>query len=55
MLRERLDDMPMDKAFYNDDGNRELCHATGYEVFITADGQWWNEYEDSAGNIYYGR
>lgn len=46
--REWLPEMPFDMAF-----NNELCHATGYEVF---DGcEWWNEYEDSDGNLYYGR
>jgi len=48
----RLDRMPYDHGFYVN-GNYELCHATGYEVFI--DGEWWNEYIDSEGNSQYGR
>ena len=50
-IRE-LETMPFDKVFYVD-GKEELCHATGYEVYIA--GQWWNEYEDSEGNYHYGR
>lgn len=30
--RRRLEKMPFDKRF-DVDGNSELCHATGYEVF----------------------
>ena len=48
----RLDEMPFDKVF-SVNGNEELCHATGYEVF--KNGQWWNEYEDSEGELHYGR
>jgi hypothetical protein len=48
MIRERLDVMPFDHEF-----NGELCHATGYEVFLH--GEWWNEYEDSEGELHYGR
>lgn len=56
-LRRELDTMPFDKVFITENGN-ELCHATGYEV---CDGNpknsadWWNEYTDSEGNLYYGR
>ena len=48
-----LEEMPFDKAFITDNGNEELCHATGKEVLI--DGQWWNEYRDNDGNLHYGR
>ena len=48
-----LESMPFDKAFVTDNGTEELCHATGYEVFI--DGEWWNEYLDGYGNYHYGR
>lgn len=49
--------MTFDKVFYTENG-RENCHATGYEVCIgdvhnSAD--WWNEYEDSEGNLHYER
>ena len=42
--RRHLDKMPFDKRF-DVDGNSELCHATGYEVFDGED--WWNEFIDS--------
>jgi hypothetical protein len=53
--RKELDYMPFDKSF-----NNELCHATGYEVCFNNHNpndiaNWWNEYEDSEGNLYYGR
>lgn len=41
-----------DKRFPTENGS-ELCHSTGYEVF--RNGEWWNEYEDSAGDLHYGR
>lgn len=44
-------DMPLDKSF---DGGFTLCHCTGYEV-RDEDGEWWFEYEDSEGNLHYGR
>ena len=47
-MKRELETMPFDHEF-----NNELCHATGYEVCI--DGIWWNEYEDSEGNLHYGR
>lgn len=47
-----LDVMPFAKVFQTENG-QELCNATGYEALI--DGQWWNEYEDSEGNLHYGR
>lgn len=47
-----LSEMPYDKAFIVG-GNEELCHATGYEVFI--ENEWWNEYMDSNGEYHYGR
>lgn len=51
-LRVELDYMPFDKRF-DVDGNSELCHSTGYEVFV--DGEWWVEYIDSNGDLHYGR
>ena len=51
--RRELAEMPCDKRFQLEDGSDELCHATGYEVLV--DGEWWNEYEGSDGNIYLGR
>ena len=56
-MRATLSSMPYDKMFLTANGN-ELCHATGDEVCFgdPADGaNWWNEYEDSEGNLYYGR
>lgn len=57
MLRIKLETMPFDKVF--DTGNgKELCHATGYEVcFEVPDdaSAWWNEFQDSEGNLHYGR
>ena len=42
-----------DKRFILDEeGNEELCHHTGYDVYI--DGTWWGEYEDSEGGLHYG-
>lgn len=54
-LRVELEDMPFDRSFYNDNGQKVNCHATGYMTFCTAIGEWYNEYEDSEGNIYLGR
>lgn len=57
--RRELETMPFDKAFYRySDGRRELCHSTGYEVCHgdpsnLAD--WYDEYEDSDGELHYGR
>lgn len=53
MREEIMGEMPPDKVFIEDDGRQVPCRATGFEVFITATGQWMNEYEDSEGNIYY--
>lgn len=55
-IRE-LDSMPFDKAFEMPNGGEELCHATGIEVNFDGDPKdlWWNEYEDSEGNLRYGR
>ena len=52
-MRKELISLPFDKRFPVEDGRTELCPSTGYEVFI--DGEWWNEYEDSYGNLHYGR
>ncbi len=52
--RVKLEEMPYDKAFVVEGGNEQLCHSTGYEVLL-ADGDWWNEYVDLNGNLYYGR
>ena len=50
--RRCLEKMPFDKRF-DVDGNSELCHATGYEVFDGED--WGDEFMDSNGNFQYGR
>ena len=50
--------MPFDKVFETPEGNEELCHATGYEICLGQDptdsSNWWNEYIDTQGRIYYG-
>lgn len=50
--RRHLEEMPFDKRF-DVDGNSELCHETGYEVFDGED--WWDEFVDSNGDFQYGR
>ena len=55
--RRELEEMPFDKVFETENGN-EFCHATGYEVLIqcgACEPDWWNEYEDSQGDLHYGR
>lgn len=53
-IRTELENMPYDHVFPVD-GNDELCHATGYEVKFYGEDIWWNEYEDSNGELHYGR
>lgn len=53
--RRRLAEMPFAKTFETETGNKELCNATGYEVYDAEYDTWWNEYRDSRGNLYYGR
>lgn len=56
--RRQLESMPFDKRFDLVDGGEGLCHATGYEVNWSNPEdftEWWNEYIDSEGNLYYGR
>lgn len=51
--RRLLEEMPFDKVF---DG--EFCHATGDEVCLgdpKNPADWWEEFEDSEGNLHYGR
>ena len=50
-----LNYMPYDKMFDTNEGNEELCHATGIEVLDPSNGEWWNEYVDSNGEYHYGR
>ena len=52
--RRKLETMPFDMTFETEGGNRESCHCTGWEV-CDERGDWWNEYRDSKGNLYYGR
>lgn len=57
--RISLDHMPYDMKFDTPNGE-ELCHATGYAVQFNGETTpiglplFWNEYEDSEGNLYYG-
>lgn len=46
--RRELDEMPFDKDF-----GYGLIHATGFEVY--RNGEWWNEYQDADGELFYGR
>lgn len=53
-----LEEMPFDKVFTTANGNEELCRATGLEVCLGNPedlSDWWNEYVDSNGDLYYGR
>ena len=51
LKRKEVEKMPFDKIF-EVGMNQEFCHSTGYRVY---DGErWWNEYEDSEGNLHYG-
>ena len=50
--RRALEYMPFDKTFYVD-GQPQLCHASGDEVFL--DGEWWTVYLDDEGEEHYGR
>lgn len=42
------------KSFDREDGNQELCNATG-RMIIEPDGESWYEFEDSLGGLHYGR
>lgn len=53
-----LETMPFDKMFHVAEGRQELCHATGKEVCFgdtKNPANWWNEYQDSDGEFWYGR
>jgi hypothetical protein len=53
-----LAEMPFDMEFYVDGIRKENCHATGRQVNTVhpaSSGDWWNEYVDSKGELYYGR
>ena len=57
MMTRRTETMPFDKAF-EVNGSEQLCHATGWKVCFgnpSDPTDWWNEYEDSEGNLHYGR
>lgn len=50
------EEMPFDKAFEVSNGNEELCHATGRVLLDSPDpSDRWYEYEDSEGELHYGR
>lgn len=64
MKKRMLKNMPFDMMFEIDRvGRQELCHATGFEVYLgngdpddpEESGNWWNEYVDSNGEFHYGR
>ena len=49
------EEMPFDKAF-TDNGNEELCHATGRVLLNSPDpSDRWYEFIDSEGELHYGR
>ena len=57
-MRRELATMPHDRHFYNSAGELVSCHATGYEVCKGDPGNpadWWDEFEDGDGELYYGR
>lgn len=44
------------KVFTTPSGNEEFCYPTGRELRESEDpSDWWVEFEDSEGNLYYGR
>lgn len=50
------EEMPFDKRFEISNGNEELCHATGRVLLDSPDpSDRWYEYEDSEGELHYGR
>ena len=50
------DEMPFDMRFPTSNGNEELCHATGRVLLDSPDpSDRWYEYEDSEGELHYGR
>lgn len=56
-MRRELETMPVAKVFGTESGEK-ICNATGWEVCegnSSDPADWWNEYEDSEGNLYYGR
>lgn len=42
------------QTFEREDGNEELCNATG-RMLIEPDGDFWFEFEDALGGLHYGR
>lgn len=50
------EEMPFDMRFPTSNGNEELCHATGRVLLDSPDpSDRWYEYEDSEGELHYGR
>lgn len=50
------EEIAFDKRFTNEDGQSELCHHTGREVWNSDDiADHWFEYIDSKGGLHYGR
>lgn len=50
---KELAEMPYDHRFDTPRGS-QLCHSTGRAVSFKGEDFYWNEYEDSDGNLYYG-
>lgn len=49
-----IDEQVFAQTFEREDGNEELCNATG-RMLIEPDGDFWFEFEDSLGGLHYGR
>lgn len=52
MKRRESDSIAYDRAF-TVDGNEELCHHTGYEVYDEDLKMWFYEFEDHNGEMHY--
>ena len=49
-----IDEQVFAQTFEREDGNEELCNATG-RMLIESDGDFWFEFEDSLGGLHYGK
>ena len=49
-----IDEQVFAQTFEREDGNEELCNATG-RMLVDLDGDYWYEYEDALGGLHYGR
>lgn len=49
-----IDQQVFAQTFEREDGNEELCNATG-RMLVESDGDFWFEFEDSLGGLHYGK